>query len=86
MAGRERIAAWNVIYGIVRSRGFGDALGRIVIDAPDDMLDRLDALIDAYGEFLRHNKNGEQSHVGTDAGKTPDADADTDVAAVGVTI
>ncbi|HVV36183.1 MAG TPA: hypothetical protein VHC63_06230 [Acidimicrobiales bacterium] len=89
----ERVTTWNYYdgqdqkpsnlddhYGIVRSRGFGDALGRIVIDAPDDMLDRLDALVDAYGEFLRRNENGEKSTLWTDAGKTPDADPFADTA------
>lgn len=51
-------------YGIRRERGFGDGLGRMVIEAPDEMLDRLTALLDAYGEFLFHNHNGERAQVG----------------------
>jgi hypothetical protein len=37
-----------------------------VIEAPDDMLDRMFAIADAYGEFLRRNKNGEESGNRTD--------------------
>ena len=42
-------------YGIRRTRGFGGGLGRVVIEAPDDMLDRMFALFDAYGEYLFNN-------------------------------
>lgn len=42
-------------YGIRRQRGFGSGLGKVVIEAPDDMLDRLFAMLDAYGDFLFKN-------------------------------
>ena len=35
--------------------GFMDGLGRLVIEAPNDMLDRVLAIIDAYERFLFHN-------------------------------
>jgi hypothetical protein len=78
----ERVDNWNYYndqdakptnlddhYGIRRSRGFGGGLGKVAIEAPDDMLDRVFALVDAYGEFLRRNaerENGEQSRIWTD--------------------
>ncbi|HVT76711.1 MAG TPA: DUF222 domain-containing protein [Acidimicrobiales bacterium] len=45
-------------YGIVRQRGFSGGLGRVVIEAPDDMLDRMFAIVDAYGDHLFHAANG----------------------------
>jgi hypothetical protein len=75
----ERVNNWNYYhgqdkkptnlddhYGIRRSRGFGGGLGKVVLEAPDDMLDRFEAVIDAYGEFLRRDKNGEESRIWTD--------------------
>jgi hypothetical protein len=52
-------------YGIRRSRGFGGGLGRVVIEAPDDMLDRLFALLDAYGHFLHFNDKPAQLGLST---------------------
>lgn len=45
-------------YGLRRERGFGGGFGRLVIEAPDDMLDRLLGLVEAYGNFL-HHRGGE---------------------------
>ncbi len=65
-------------YGIRRERGFGGGLGRAVIEAPDDMLDRLFALLDAYGDFLFHQ--GDQTNqlklqpVDESAMQTPDVE------------
>ncbi|MEY2397599.1 MAG: hypothetical protein QOJ00_773 [Actinomycetota bacterium] len=42
-------------YGITRSRGFGGGMGRITIEAPDDQLDRLVGVLDAYLDFLFNN-------------------------------
>ena len=79
----ERVRNWNYFntqdkkptdlddhYGMYRSRGVCGGMGRVTIDAPDDFLDRFDAVVDAYGEFLRRSKNGDESQIGTDAGKT----------------
>jgi hypothetical protein len=76
----ERVAHWNEMhtqddrpsdiddhYGIRRSRGFSGGLGKAVIEAPDDMLDRLFAIIDAYGHHLFHNpKPVDESRIWTD--------------------
>ncbi|HVV34991.1 MAG TPA: hypothetical protein VHC63_00185 [Acidimicrobiales bacterium] len=43
-------------YGIRRQRGFGGGLGKVVIEAPDDMLDRMFAVVDAYGDYLWRNQ------------------------------
>jgi hypothetical protein len=42
-------------YGIRRRPGFCGGMGQLVIEAPDDMLDRVMSLVDAYGEYLFHN-------------------------------
>lgn len=82
----ERVKNWNHYatqdkppthiddhYGIRRERGFGGGFGRLVMEAPDEMFDRLFALLDAYGEFLGHNGSPcsglgvvDQSRVWTD--------------------
>ncbi|MEY2417408.1 MAG: hypothetical protein QOG90_88 [Actinomycetota bacterium] len=64
----QRVETWNYYnnqdkkptnlddhYGIVRQRGFGGGLGKVVIEAPDDMLDRFFSVIDAYGDYLFRN-------------------------------
>jgi uncharacterized protein DUF222 len=81
----ERVRNWNEYhrqdqkpsdlddhYGIIRWRGFGGGLGKVVIEAPDDMLDALFAAVDAYGEFLRHS--GESRHWTSP--DSPDAESD----------
>ena len=70
----ERVNNWNYYarqdakprnlddhYGPLRSRGVCGGLGKVTLEAPDDMLDRFLAVVDAYGEFLHRNKHGEQS-------------------------
>jgi hypothetical protein len=42
-------------YGMYRQRGVLGGLGKLVIEAPDDMLDEFDAVIDAYGDYLFRN-------------------------------
>jgi hypothetical protein len=42
-------------YGIHREPGFMDGLGRLILEAPNDMLDRVVAIVDAYGNHLFHN-------------------------------
>src|SRR4051812_26232157 len=62
-----RVNSWNRLngkddppnlddhYGLRREPGFMDGLGRVVLEAPNDCLDRVIAIIDAYGDFLFHN-------------------------------
>jgi hypothetical protein len=47
--------------GMSRSRGFGDGLGRIVIEAPDEDLDRVEGVIDAYLDHLFHRRDNPQA-------------------------
>lgn len=42
-------------YGIRKESGFMEGLGRLVIEAPNDLLDRLMGIVDAYGDYLFHN-------------------------------
>jgi hypothetical protein len=94
----ERVDTWNYYntqdakpvdlddhYGIRRSRGFGGGLGKLVIEAPDDMLDRLYALLDAYGRFLYYNDKPEKlglADVEVSATQTPAYDdVESDVSA-----
>ena len=64
----QRVDTWNYYcgqddkpadlddhHGIRRQRGVCGGMGKVVIEAPDDMLDRLFALLDAYGDFLHYN-------------------------------
>jgi hypothetical protein len=71
----ERVNSWNEYadeddkpsnlddhYGVVRQRGFGGGLGKVVMEMPDDMIDRMFAIVDAYGDHLFHNpKRGDES-------------------------
>ena len=41
-------------YGMRREPGFMDGLGRLVLEPPNDMLDRVVAIVDAYANFLFH--------------------------------
>ncbi|MEY2471190.1 MAG: hypothetical protein QOK28_519 [Actinomycetota bacterium] len=63
-------------YGLHREPGFMDGLGRLVLEAPNDMLDRVVAIVDAYGEYLFHNGPnqlhllpGDESRNGTHHGE-----------------
>ncbi|MEY2426000.1 MAG: hypothetical protein QOI61_1572 [Actinomycetota bacterium] len=56
--------------GWFRSRGFGDGMGRIVIEAPDDELDRAEGVIDAYLDHLFHQRDNPQP-VDERPGDTP---------------
>jgi hypothetical protein len=42
-------------YGLRREPGFMDGFGRLVMEAPNDMLDRVVGIVDAYDRFLFHN-------------------------------
>jgi hypothetical protein len=42
-------------YGLRRASGFMDGYGQLVLEGPNDMLDRVVAVVDAYGQFLFHN-------------------------------
>lgn len=44
-------------YGLRRERGFGGGLGRVVMELPDDDIDRVFALLDAYIEFCYRRDN-----------------------------
>jgi hypothetical protein len=72
----ERVGHWNELhnqddkpsniddhYGLRRERGFGGGLGRAVLEAPDDMLDRFFAVVEAYGQFLFYNEQPEQQRL-----------------------
>jgi hypothetical protein len=83
----ERVENWNYYhgqddkpmdlddhYGIRRQRGVCGGMGKAVIEAPDDFLDRLFAVMDAYGQFLFYNDKPEQlgmAHVEVSAQQTP---------------
>ncbi len=45
-------------YGIRRERGFGGGLGRIVIELPDDDIDRIFAVLDAYIDHVYRRDQG----------------------------
>ena len=53
--GRSKNPDLDDHYGLRREPGFMDGLGRVVIEAPNDMLDRLVGVVDAYGNHLFHN-------------------------------
>lgn len=42
-------------FGMFRSRGFGGGMGRLVIEAPDDVLDRVTSIADALLDHRFHN-------------------------------
>ncbi|HUR76877.1 MAG TPA: hypothetical protein VMZ22_02940 [Acidimicrobiales bacterium] len=62
-----RVKSWNYCngadaapdiddhYGLRRAPGFMDGYGQIVIEGPNDLLDRMVGVVDAYGNFLFHN-------------------------------
>ena len=53
--GRDKRSDLDDHYGLRRQPGFMDGLGRLVLEAPNDMLDRVIAIVDAYGNFLFHS-------------------------------
>lgn len=65
-------------YGMFRSRGFGGGMGRLVIEAPDDILDRLTAIADATLEH-RFNNPAPAQPVDMAAPQPPSDDSDDDV-------
>jgi hypothetical protein len=64
----ERVRDWNFAhgderepdlddhYGMRLSNGFMDGYGQLILEGPNDMLARVVALADAYGNFLFHNQ------------------------------
>ncbi len=48
-------------YGLRRERGFGGGLGRVVMELPDDDIDRVFALLDAYVEHV-YRRDHKQTH------------------------
>ena len=52
LAPEKKPASLEDHYGIRRERGFGGGLGRIVVELPDDDIDRVFALLDTYIDFL----------------------------------
>ncbi|HUR76978.1 MAG TPA: DUF222 domain-containing protein [Acidimicrobiales bacterium] len=42
-------------YGLRRASGFMDGYGQLVMEGPNDLLDRIVGVVDAYGNFLFHN-------------------------------
>lgn len=61
LAPEKKPASLEDHYGLRRERGFGGGLGRLVMELPDDDIDRVFALLDAYIEFCYrrdHHKGG----------------------------
>jgi uncharacterized protein DUF222/HNH endonuclease len=48
-------------YGMIRQRGFGGGLDKVVFEAPADMVDRVWAILDAYGDHLRPSQSAMQT-------------------------
>ncbi|HVV36307.1 MAG TPA: HNH endonuclease signature motif containing protein [Acidimicrobiales bacterium] len=65
-----RVRYWNFVngstkpdlddhYGMRLEAGFMDGLGRLVLEGTNDMLARVLAITDAYGDYLLHNRSNE---------------------------
>ena len=53
-------------YGLSRQPGALGGMGRLVLEAPNEDLDRLISIADAYLDFLQHNEPVDESRIGTD--------------------